>query len=128
MNKRYVMAVAILAGLILPWIVVKLSPVLAQTSPEVGPFVISAVIRRGDPRVGGGTFLDCDACDMNIAGEHGLNDAGQVVISGFAGNCGFGVYVVSGQHKRLRTLSSLAAIPISTLTVRCPKRLASDAV
>ena len=97
MNKRCVMVIAIVAGLILPCIVVKFSPALAQTGPEIGPFEISAVIRRGDPRVGGGTFLDCDACDMNIAGEHGLNDAGQVVISGFAGSCGFGVYVVSGR-------------------------------
>jgi hypothetical protein len=97
MNKRFLMTIAVIAGLILPCVVVKFSPVLAQTGPEIGPFVITAVIRRGDPRVGGGTFLDCDACDMNIAGEHGLNDEGQVVISGFAGNCGFGVYVVSGR-------------------------------
>jgi hypothetical protein len=97
MNKRSVIVIAIVAGLIPPCMLVKFTAVLAQTSPEIGPFVISAVIRRGDPGVGGGTFLDCDACDMRIAGEHGLNDAGQVVISGFAGNCGFGVYVVSGR-------------------------------
>lgn len=58
---------------------------------------MSPVLKRGDPRSGGGTFFDCDVCDVRIAGEHGLNDLGQVVISGFAGNCGFGVYVVTGR-------------------------------
>jgi hypothetical protein len=68
---------------------------VAQTS-QGGAFTVSAVVRRGDPTTNGGTFFDCDFCDVNIAGEHGLNDSGQVVIYGFADGCS-GVYVVSGR-------------------------------
>src|SRR6266404_8510714 len=98
MKKHCVMTIAIVAGLILPCIVANFSPALAQTGPEMGPFVMSAVVTKGDPRSDGGTFFDCDFCDVKIAGEHGLNDLGQVVISGLrVGDCGFGVYVVSGR-------------------------------
>jgi hypothetical protein len=69
----------------------------ADRTTQEAVFTMTPVVIRGDPRSGGGTFFDCDACDMRIAGEHGLNDLGRVVISGFAGNCGFGVYVVSGR-------------------------------
>lgn len=70
---------------------------MSDRSAQEAAFTITPVVIRGDPRSGGGTFFDCDACDVEIGGEHGLNDAGQVVISGFAGNCGFGVYVVSNR-------------------------------
>ena len=69
-----------------------------QTGHQAEAFTISPVVRRGDPRADGGTFFDCDFCDVKIAGEHGLNELGQVVISGLrVGSCGIGVYVVSGR-------------------------------
>ena len=97
MKKHCVMTIAIVAGLILPCIVVKVSPALAQTGPEIGPFVVSAVVTKGDPTSDGGTFFPSEVGDVKIAGEHALNDLGQVVISGFVGNCTSGVYVVSSR-------------------------------
>ncbi|HXG93036.1 MAG TPA: choice-of-anchor tandem repeat NxxGxxAF-containing protein [Blastocatellia bacterium] len=93
MNGRYAIKFMMALGMFLGCILVPSSSVLAQS----GAFTISPVVKRGDSRADGGTFFDCDFCNVRIAGDHGLNDLGQVVISGFAGNCGVGVYVVSNR-------------------------------
>lgn len=95
MIRRFAITFAVLA-LVSACIFTPSADTAVDTAQE-GSFTITPVVIRGDPRSGGGTFFDCDACDVKIAGEHGLNDAGQVVIFGFAGNCGLGVYVVSGR-------------------------------
>ena len=82
-------------GLVLASALTQSAGVAAQTAQPTTAFTISPVVKRGDPRMDGGTFFDFDFCDVRIAGEHGLNDLGQVVISGFVGNCTTGVYVVS---------------------------------
>lgn len=100
MKKNLVMTVAII-GIILPVISISLSPAAAQTDSQAGPFVMSPVVTRGDPTLNGGTFFNCDSCNSMIAGEHGLNDLGQVVIFslsgvGLTGPCQ-GVFVVSNR-------------------------------
>ena len=71
---------------------------VVQTADQADFFTMTPVVVRGDRRAEGGTFFDCDFCNVKIAGAHGLNDLGQVVISGLrVGDCGLGVYVVSGK-------------------------------
>jgi hypothetical protein len=96
MSGRMLIRSAVAVGVIYACTFAPSSSTADRPAKEAG-FTMTPLVIRGDPRSGGGTFFDCDACDVRIAGEHGLNDAGQVVISGFAGNCGFGVYVVSGR-------------------------------
>ena len=96
MMRSFVITFAVAVAMISAGIVAP-SANTAVSAAQEGAFTMTPVVLRGDPRSGGGTFFDCDACDMRIAGEHGLNDLGEVVIFGFAGNCGSGVYVVSGR-------------------------------
>jgi|GEM_PF-2459946 len=97
MNRGVVIAVAMISGLVLGGILAPRCGGEAQIAQENGAFTISPVVRRGDPRADGGTFFDCDFCDVKIAGERGLNDSGQVVIFGITGGCTGDVYVVSGR-------------------------------
>ena len=94
MAKRNLLKILAL-GLMVASALAPSSGTVAQSAQQTTAFTISPVVKRGDPRMDGGTFFDFDFCDVRIAGEHGLNDLGQVVISGFVGNCTTGVYVVS---------------------------------
>ena len=63
----FAVAVAMIsAGIVAP------SADTAVSAAQEGAFTMTPVVIRGDPRSGGGTFFDCDACEMRIAGEHGL--------------------------------------------------------
>lgn len=96
MLRNFVITFAVAVAMISACIAAPCADTVVSAAQE-GAFTMTPVVLRGDPRSGGGTFFDCDACDMRIASEHGLNDLGEVVIFGFAGNCGSGVYVVSGR-------------------------------
>jgi len=93
MKRSFVIKLALMAASVLWYCFAPTPEVLAQSRH----FTISPVVRRGDPRLDGGAFFDCDFCEVRIAGERGLNDLSQVVIFGLAGNCGGGIYVVSGR-------------------------------
>lgn len=97
MNRGFVIKSAMVVGMFLSCVLAQTATTVGQVAQQRPVFTVTPVVRRGDPRLDGGTFFDCDDCDVRIAGEHGLNDLGQVVIFGFAGNCTGGVYVVSGR-------------------------------
>lgn len=90
---------------------------VALIAQQNSGFTMTPVVKRGDPRADGGTFFDCDSCDVRIAGEHGLNDLGQVVIFGQrVGECGIGVYVVA-QRTGFRVADNCHASPFGRLSL-----------
>lgn len=97
MNRSFVIRFAMVIGIFLAWVFVPPASTVGKVSEQSGNFTVTPVVRRGDPRLDGGTFFDCDDCDSRIAGARGLNNLGQVLIFGFAGNCTGGLYVVSGR-------------------------------
>ena len=85
-------------------------------------FTISPVVKRGDPRLDGGAFFDFDFCNVNIAGEHGLNDLGQVVISGFVGNSTTGVYDDQETNLRCDVCSCISLPLVATFSCAAEER------
>ncbi|HTG15723.1 MAG TPA: choice-of-anchor tandem repeat NxxGxxAF-containing protein [Blastocatellia bacterium] len=60
-------------------------------------FVITPIIKRGDPIADGGRFFDCDGCQGRVIGSHAFNNLGDVAIGGdTSGSCFEGRFLISG--------------------------------
>ncbi|HEU4389799.1 MAG TPA: choice-of-anchor tandem repeat NxxGxxAF-containing protein, partial [Blastocatellia bacterium] len=69
----------------------------AQSGSAPGGFVVTPIVRRGDPTSDDGRLFDRDDIDVFLIGDHPFNDAGQAVIWGGVADCSIGIYVVSNR-------------------------------
>jgi hypothetical protein len=70
-----------------------LLPIIAQSQSH--GFTITPILTRGEPAPGGGQFFDCDGCEAFLAGDHALNDKGEVVLLSFVAQSSPGLFLVS---------------------------------
>jgi hypothetical protein len=88
LGKKSILVLAIAAQILL---------LAMLTLAQSNGFVITPIVKRGDPIGDGGRFFDCDGCEGRVVGLHAFNNLGDVAIGGdTSGSCFEGRFLISG--------------------------------